>query len=55
MALVNGTFNLNQSRQAIFGELARVVKSDGRLYAAELILKEPLSEEARASEDNWFA
>ena len=55
VALVNGIFNLNPNRQAIFEALARVVKPGGRVYAAELILKEPLSEEVQANEDNWFA
>ena len=35
VALVNGIFNLNQARDAIFRELARVVKPGGTVYAAE--------------------
>lgn len=55
IALVNGIFNLNLKRDAIFLELARVVRQDGAVYAAELILKEPLSPEIQASETDWFA
>jgi SAM-dependent methyltransferase len=55
VALVNGIFNLNPARDAIFRELARVVRPGGAVYAAELILREPLPPEAQASETNWFA
>jgi arsenite methyltransferase len=55
VALVNGIFNLNPSRTAIFRELARVVRSQGFVYAAELILREPLAPEMRSSAANWFA
>jgi hypothetical protein len=48
-------FNLNPSRDAIFRELARVVRRGGMVFAAELILSRPLPPEARASETNWFA
>ncbi len=53
-ALVNGIFNLNPAREQIFRELARVLRPGGRLFGAELVLKEPLPESAR-SRDNWFA
>lgn len=55
VALVNGIFNLNPLRTAIFRELARVVHSGGIAYAAELILREPLAPEVRSSETDWFA
>ena len=55
VAIVNGIFNLNPSRDTIFRELARVVKHGGTVFAAELILSSPLPPEARASETNWFA
>jgi ubiquinone/menaquinone biosynthesis C-methylase UbiE len=55
VAIVNGIFNLNPARKAIFGELARCIRPGGRLYGAELILREPLPPEARAGESNWFA
>jgi SAM-dependent methyltransferase len=55
IALVNGIFNLNPKRDAIFLELSRVVQQGGAVYAAELILKEPLPPEIQENEANWFA
>jgi arsenite methyltransferase len=55
VAIVNGIFNLNPTRDAIFHELARVIKPSGKLFAAELILRQPLPPETRASETDWFA
>ena len=55
VALVNGIFNLNPEREAIFRELARVVRPGGAVYAAELVLREPLPAEIKQSEANWFA
>jgi arsenite methyltransferase len=55
VVLVNGIFNLNVARQSIFRELGRVVRRGGMVYAAELILKQPLPAEQQASESNWFA
>jgi len=37
------------------GELARVLRPGGVVFASELILREPLPERNSASEDNWFA
>jgi arsenite methyltransferase len=54
-ALVNGIFNLNPGREAIFRELARVVRPGGAVYAAELILKEALPEAERRDPASWFA
>jgi len=55
VALVNGIFNLNPAREAIFRELARVVRPGGAVYVAELILREPLPSEIQDSESDWFA
>jgi ubiquinone/menaquinone biosynthesis C-methylase UbiE len=52
--LSNGIFNLNPARDAIFGELARVVRAGGRVHAAELTLREPLADEDR-TDAGWFA
>ncbi len=54
-ALINGIFNLNPAREAIFRELARVLRAGGAAWVAELILQEPLSEEVQANPTNWFA
>lgn len=55
VALVNGIFNLNPARGEILAELARVVRPGGSVFAAELVLREPLPPEVQASEENWFA
>jgi arsenite methyltransferase len=55
VAIVNGIFNLNPARDAIFRELARVVAPGGSLFAAELVLQAPLPLSEKSSEANWFA
>ncbi len=55
VALVNGIFNLNPIRDAIFRELARVVRPGGVVYAAELILRGPVQKQEVVDEANWFA
>lgn len=64
VALVNGIFNLNPRREAIFQELARVLKPGGKVFGAEIIRREapgPLRGVVRAlvtsssNTDNWFA
>jgi arsenite methyltransferase len=54
VALANGIFNLNPAREAIFRELARVVRPGGAVYAAELILARALPP-AEQTATNWFA
>jgi arsenite methyltransferase len=54
VALVNGIFNLNPKREVIFRELARVVKTGGTVYCAELILLDRLSPSEQQCETNWF-
>ena len=55
IALINGIFNLNPVRDHIFRELGRVVRPNGAVYAAELILREPLPPEMQTSDTDWFA
>ncbi|MBN9663441.1 MAG: methyltransferase domain-containing protein [Acidobacteria bacterium] len=55
LALVNGIFNLNPFRAAIFHELARVVKPGGRVAGAELIVGDNLPEVLRQGSANWFS
>ncbi len=54
VVLANGIFNLNPERTAIFYEIRRILRNGGQFFGAELILKEPLSQETRADPDNWF-
>lgn len=55
VALLNGIFNLNPAREAIFSELGRVVQPGGAVFAAELVLREPLPPHQQSLEANWFA
>lgn len=55
VALVNGIFNLNPAREQIFKELARVIRGGGSVFAAELILREPLPPGTVFTEADWFA
>ena len=55
VALVNGIFNLNPSRDLIFGELARVLRRGGNVYGAELILAGPIPPNVTPTEADWFA
>lgn len=54
VALVNGIFNLNPRRAAIFRELARVLRPGGAAYVAELVLAEALPPREPSMAD-WFA
>ena len=53
VALANGIFNLNPDRGMIFRELARVLRPGGAVYAAELVLLQPLPPERQTRAD-WF-
>ena len=55
VAIINGIFNLNPTRDAIFNELARVVRLGGTVFASELILREPLIPNINESETDWLA
>ena len=55
VALVNGIFNLNPKRDAIFGELSRAVRPGGHVYCAELILLQERVGAAPPTEANWFS
>jgi SAM-dependent methyltransferase len=55
VAIVNGLINLVPAREAIFRELARVVRPGGFVFCAEVVLQEPLPPEEAANIANWFA
>lgn len=54
-ALINGIFNLNPARAAIFAEIARVVQPGGVVYAAEIVLRQPLPPQPLTRDADWFA
>jgi len=55
VALVNGIFNLNPAREAIFRELARVTRPGGVVFAAELVLPDEVDRPDVEDEADWFA
>lgn len=55
VALVNGIFNLNPVRDALFRELARVVRPGGAVYAAELVTQEAVCRTGPVSDADWFS
>lgn len=54
VALVNGIFNLNPARAAIFGELARILRPGGAVFGAELVLREA-AKPRQSDRQDWFA
>lgn len=55
LILVNGIFNLNPDRAAVFREIGRVSKMGGMVYAAELVLTGPLKKRRLRKVDDWFS
>lgn len=55
VVLVNGIFNLNPARNAIFIELARVTRPSRSVWAAELVLEAPQTGKREFDEASWFA
>lgn len=54
VAMVNGLFNLNPDRSSVFRELFRLLRPGGSVFAAELVLNEPLPREM-LDNANWLA
>src|SRR5262245_4134117 len=49
----NGVLNLVPDKAAAFGEIARVLKPEGRLQIADIALRVPTSEKSRADPRLW--
>ena len=49
----NGVLNLVPDKSVAFGEIARVLKSGGRLQVADIALRVPVSEQSRADPRLW--
>jgi arsenite methyltransferase len=49
----NGVLNLVPDKPAAFGEIARVLKSGGRLQIADIALRVPVSDQSRADPKLW--
>lgn len=52
--VVNGIFNLNPAKDALLSEVVRVLKPDGQLVAAEIVLTAPLPPGEGDSLEDWF-
>jgi len=55
VVLVNGIFNLNPDREAIFECIFKALRAGGRVYASELILKDNETADTVCSIKDWFA
>ena len=55
VVISNGVINLTPDKHVAFGEIARVLKPGGRLYLADVVIVEELSDKARRDEDLWAA
>jgi len=49
----NGVLNLVPDKPAAFGEIARVLKPEGRLQISDIALRVPVSEQSRANPQLW--
>lgn len=55
VVISNGVVNLATDKSMVFAEIARVLKPGGRLYLADVLLDEELSEASRRDADLWAA
>jgi arsenite methyltransferase len=53
IVISNGVLNLVPDKKAAFGELARVLKPDGILAVADLLVKETIPQDVISSKDAW--
>jgi len=55
LVISNGVINLATDKSLAFKEIARVLKPGGRLYLADVLLDEELSEKSQRDADLWAA
>ena len=55
VVISNGVINLAPDKRVAFDEIARVLRPGGRLYLADVILSEELSQASRSDAELWAA
>jgi SAM-dependent methyltransferase len=53
VVISNGVIDLIPDKDAVFGELFRVLKPGGRIQVADVTIQQPVSEEGRRKIDLW--
>ena len=55
VVISNGVINLAPDKRVAFGEIVRVLRPGGRLYLADVVITEELSEGSRSDAELWAA
>jgi arsenite methyltransferase len=53
VVISNGVIDLIADKDAVFGEITRVLRPGGRIQLADVTIQRPVSEEGRRSIDLW--
>ncbi len=53
VVVANGVFNLSPDKPRLFAEIVRVLKPEGRLQFADILLEKPLPPELSGSAGSW--
>ncbi|MCA1669872.1 MAG: methyltransferase domain-containing protein, partial [Thermomicrobia bacterium] len=53
VVISNGVFNLMPDKSAALNEMARVLKADGRLQIADILVQVPVPQDAKADISLW--